>query len=164
MRETSKNYWPLIVLIFIAALAALATCYSVRGGKIEWMHYFMGFFFCQFSMLKLFDIQGFANGFQMYDLVAKHFRFYALIYPLIELSLGLAYLGFIFPILTYLVTIIFMFIGSIGVIQSLQKGLDVHCSCMGTILKVPLSTVTLTEDLGMGAMALFMLLLHASEF
>jgi hypothetical protein len=32
--------------------------------------------------------------------------------------------------------------------------LDVRCACMGTILNVPLSTVTLTEDIGMGLMAL----------
>ena len=34
---------------------------------------------------------------------------------------------------------------------------DVDCACMGTVLKVPLSTIALLEDLGMAAMAALML-------
>ena len=49
-------------------------------------------------------------------------------------------------------------IGAVGVIRALRRGLDVRCACMGTVLDVPLSTVTLTEDLVMVAMALFLLL------
>jgi hypothetical protein len=121
------------------------------------MHYFMGFFLCQFAMLKLFHPSGFADGFQMYDLVAKKSRTYAYLYPLIELALGLAYLSFSIPILTYILTIVVMGVGTIGVIGALRRGLDIRCACMGTVLDVPLSTVTLTEDIAMVAMAGWML-------
>lgn len=151
------DYWPLFSLLLVALLAAFAICYSVQGGMLSCMHYFMGFLFCQFSMLKLFNIPGFADGFQRYDLIAKNYRPYALGYPFIELALGLAYLSFVIPVITYSITVILMLIGSIGVIKALRKGLDMYCACMGTVLKVPLSTVTLTEDLGMGLMALLML-------
>jgi hypothetical protein len=50
-----------------------------------------------------------------------------------------------------------MVFGSLGVINALRKGLDLECACMGTVLKVPLSTVALIEDLGMAAMAAGML-------
>jgi hypothetical protein len=153
-----KDYWPLICLILVAALASCAVNYGIQGEPLDWMHYFMGFLFTQFALLKLFDISGFADGFQMYDLIAKKSRIYALSYPFIEFGLGLAYLSFVFPIAIYVITIILMTIGSIGVFITLQKGLDLYCSCMGNILKVPLSTVTLTEDIGMGLMALFMLI------
>ncbi len=119
----------------------------------------MGVSLCLFSMFKLFDIAGFADGFQMYDLIAKNSRTYALAYPWIELTLGVAYLSFVIPAITYLITIILMTIGTVGVFKSLQEGLDIRCACMGTVLNVPLSTVTLTEDLGMGLMALLMLVL-----
>ncbi|MGA8164726.1 MAG: MauE/DoxX family redox-associated membrane protein [Waddliaceae bacterium] len=152
------DYWPLASFILVAVLAGSAVCYGVNGETLQWMHYVMGFLFCQFSLLKLFNISDFADGFQMYDLIAKRSRIYALTYPCIELILGLAYLAFFVPIIIYLVTIVLMLIGSIGVVIALQKGLDIYCPCMGTILKVPLSTVTLTEDLGMGAMALIMLI------
>ena len=41
----------------------------------------------------------------------------------------------------------------------MRKGEDLNCACMGNFLDVPLSGVTLTEDLGMAAMALAMLLI-----
>ncbi|HSX25577.1 MAG TPA: MauE/DoxX family redox-associated membrane protein [Chlamydiales bacterium] len=151
-----KAYGPLISLIVIAALAAFAVMHGILGNWFQWMHYFMGFFFCQFAMLKLFHPEGFAEGFQMYDLIAMRFRSYGYIYPFIELLLGLAYLSYVFPLFIYAVTIIVSLIGAIGVLKALKKGLDLRCACMGTALDVPLSTVTLTEDIAMGIMALFM--------
>ncbi len=161
MKENQKKlspYWPLFALILIAVLAATALAEGTQKGIFGWMHYFMGFFLCQFAMLKLFHPVGFVEGFQMYDLVAKKFRAYAYLYPFIELGLGLAYLSFSYPIATYLITILVMGVGAIGVIRALKKGLDIRCACMGTILNVPLSTVTLSEDITMGLMALVMLL------
>lgn len=152
-----SNYWPLVCLVLVAIVASLAMTWGVAGGLKEWMHYLMGFLFCQFALLKLFNILGFADGFQMYDLVAKKSKAYAMGYPFIELALGLAYLSFFLPILTYLVTIVVMAVGTVGVVQTLRKGMNIQCACMGTVLSVPLSTVTLTEDIGMGVMALLML-------
>lgn len=150
-----KKYWPLLALILVALFAAFALSYrfEFEEDRSQWMHFFMGLFLCQFALLKLFHPQDFANGFQMYDLIAQKSRFYAYIYPLIELGLGLAYLASIAPILIYILTIILLGFGAIGVIKALIKGLDVRCVCMGTVLDVPLSTVTLIEDLGMVAMA-----------
>src|SRR5436190_17648516 len=76
----------------------------------------------------------------------------------IELALGLAYLAFLWPNITYIATIIVFTFGAIGVILALRKGLDIACPCMGNVLAVPLSTVTLTEDGVMVAMALSLLL------
>ena len=53
---------------------------------------------------------------------------------------------------------IIMGVGAIGVIRALRKGLDLRCACMGTVLDVPLSTVTLSEDIAMGLMACAMLI------
>jgi hypothetical protein len=157
-RKKFRRYWPLFALILVAALGATALVYSAQKDFFAWMHFFMGFFLCQFAMLKLFRPADFAEGFQMYDVVAKNFRGYVYLYPFIELGLGLAYLSFTCPIAIYIITIIVMGIGAIGVIRALRQGLDVRCACMGTILDVPLSTVTLSEDIAMGVMACLMLL------
>lgn len=157
------DYWPLLSLIVISILAASAIFWKVDGKWTHWMHYFMGLFFVEFAMLKIFHLDAFADGFQMYDLIAKKTRIYAYIYPFIELGLGLAYLSFVFPLATYLITFIVMIVGSVGVIFSLRHGLKVNCACMGSILDVPLSTVTLTEDLGMGLMSLIMLIRELSR-
>ena len=121
------------------------------------MHDFMGFFLVVFSMFKLFNLEGFADGFQMYDLLAKHVRAYAYLYAFIELALGLGYLAHWEPKLIYLVTVIVMTFSGFGVIRALTKRLDIECACLGTVLSVPLSTVALIEDLGMAGMAATML-------
>lgn len=151
-----KDYWPLFVLIVISALSGLAISYSTVLTMLNWMHYFMGTFLVIFALLKLFNPTAFANGFQMYDLLAKKTRLYAYLYPLLELALGLGYLSFFMPQFVYAMTILILGFGAIGVILALSKGLDINCPCMGSILNVPLSTVTLTEDIGMVVMALLM--------
>ncbi len=157
-KSSSKRYLPLGVFVLIAAVSAFALALGMYQGFSAWMHFFMGLIFCQFAMLKLFNLSGFADGFQMYDLIGKKFRSYAYLYPFIELGLGLSYLSFAYPTLTYLITVIVMGVGTIGVVRALKSGLDVRCACMGTALDVPLSTVTLSEDIVMGIMALLMLI------
>ena len=50
-----------------------------------------------------------------------------------------------------------MAIGSIGVFQALREKKTIQCACLGTALKLPMTKVTLIEDVGMGVMALLML-------
>lgn len=150
-----RDYLPLFIIVGLSLLAAVAKQGHYAGGWdwMNWMHDFMGVFLVIFSMFKLFDLSGFADGFQMYDLLAKRFRPYAHVYPFIELGLGLAFLAHWQPPVVYGATVIVMVFGSLGVLAALKKGLDINCACMGTVLRVPLSTVALSEDLGMAAMA-----------
>lgn len=118
----------------------------------------------QYSTLKILGVQAnlwvnAVDGFQMHDLLAKAARPYAYLYPFLELGLGLGYLSRWQPAFVYGATIILMLFGAIGVLLALKKGLDLECACMGTVLKVPLSTVALLEDFGMAAMAMAMLLM-----
>jgi hypothetical protein len=153
-----QDYIPLIVIIALTMLAACAKQISYATWSwMEWMQDFMGFFFVVFSMFKLFDLEGFVDGFQMYDLLAKPVRFYAYLYPFIELALGLGYLASWQPKIINSVTIVVTTFGAFGVIRALAKRLDIECACLGTMLSVPLSTVALVEDLGMAVMAAVML-------
>jgi hypothetical protein len=150
-----RDYLPLLVLIVVSLLVASAISVgsSASPSATRWMQAFMGFFLVVFATLKLFDLPTFADGFQMYDLLAKSFRPYALAYPSIELLLGLGYLARWQPTVIYAATVIVLGFGALGVIRALRRKLDIECACMGTILKVPLSTVALTEDLVMVVMA-----------
>jgi hypothetical protein len=152
-----KSYIPLLVIVGVTLLAATARQMSGAWDMRSWMHDWMGFFLVVFAMLKLFDLAGFASGFQKYDLLAMKSRTYAKLYPFFELGLGLLYLSRAWPMETYLFTAVLMTFGAIGVIIALRKGLDVKCACLGSFLEVPLSTVALVEDLGMAAMAVVML-------
>jgi methylamine utilization protein MauE len=153
------DYWPLISLILVSALAAIAVVTGFGQTTMRgFMHAYMGVFLVFFALLKIFDLEGFKDGFAMYDLIARRSSAWGYVYPFIELALGLAYLAFLWPRTIYIATIFVFIFGAIGVILALRKGLDIACPCMGNVLAVPLSTVTLTEDGVMAAMALSLVL------
>jgi YHS domain-containing protein len=157
-RANRINYLPLVVIVILTLASACARQASYGGWNwMSWMHDFMGLFLVVLSMFKFCNLEGFADGFQRYDLLAKQFRPYAYAYPFIELALGLGYLSHWQPIAICTATVIVMTFGSLGVFVALHKGLDVDCACMGTVLRVPLSKVTLLENVGMTAMAIGML-------
>jgi hypothetical protein len=153
------DYVPLAIIIVFTVLTAAAMQANPRymTGPREWMLDAMGIFLVLFAMFKCFDLSGFADGFQMYDLLAQRLRAYALVYPFIELGLGLGYLARVQPALVYGLTLVVMTFGALGVIRALRRKLDVDCACLGTVLRVPLSTVALAEDVGMAAMAALLL-------
>jgi hypothetical protein len=156
--DSLSRYLPLIVIVFAMALAAGAQQAAMgMWDGMTFMRRFMGLFLVVFAMFKLFDLPGFADGFQMYDLIAKRVRVYALVYPFIELGLGLAYLANIAPVAVHVATLVVFAIGGLGVWFALRRRLDVNCACLGTTLHVPLSTVAVVEDLGMVLMAAVML-------
>jgi len=153
-----RDYLPLIVILVLSALAGAAKqVHYGEWGMEAWMLDFMGVFLVIFSAFKFFDLEGFADGFSMYDLLAKPFRPYAYLYPFLELALGLGYLSRWHLTIVLIATVVLMGFGALGVIRALMRGLDLECACMGTVLRVPLSTVALLEDFGMAVMAAVML-------
>lgn len=153
-----SKYWPLIILILVSAAAGYVIALQSYGDLWHvWMHDFMGFFLCVFALLKLFNPSAFAKGFAKYDILAKRSVLYGRVYPWLELALGLGYLSFSMPELVYVSTVVLFGFGTIGVLAALKNGLNINCPCMGNILQVPLSTVTLTENIAMVAMAVVML-------
>jgi len=154
------QYAPLVTIIGLAALGSIALSRHEGYTMDRFMHLFMGLFLLQFSALKLFDVRGFAKGFAKYDLLAMRSRPYGLIYPFLELTLALGYLAG-GATWIYIATFVLMGFGAVGVLRALAKGLDTNCACLGTTLKVPLSTVAITENVSMAAMAIFMFTTHA---
>ena len=124
---------------------------------VETMRYFMAGFFLVFSFFKLLDINAFADAYSGYDLLAKRWRGWGLIYPFVELAMGIAYLAHFNPLFTHWVTIIVMGFSAIGVIRAVASKTQIQCACLGTVFKLPMSTVTIVEDVGMVLMAAAML-------
>lgn len=160
-KAKTNSYWPLllILLMITAASVVTATKHASFAGAIDaWAHSFMAGFFLVFSGFKLLDLRGFQEGYAQYDLLAKHVRSYGYVYPFLELALGLGYLlGKALPGL-YAFTFILMSFSTLGVIKALREKKRLSCSCLGTLLQVPLTTVTLTEDIIMALMGLIMFL------
>lgn len=158
-----STYWPLIVIVAYIAVASFAGAGVGLEGSFEpvgrtWMLNFMAGFFLVFSAFKFLDLRGFADAYASYDLLAKQWPGYGFIYPFLELALGLAYL-FRFELKSALIaTVVLMGFSALGVIQALSERRVLQCACLGTALKLPMSTITLVEDVGMAAMAAAMLL------
>ena len=71
----------------------------------------------------------------------------------------MAYLANVNPLATHLVTILVMGFSAVGVIQAVANKTQIQCACLGTVFKLPMSTVTIVEDVGMVLMAAAMLAL-----
>ncbi len=150
----------IFVLVSIFVISILLTRVYGPVTLEGWARWFMGVFFVVFASFKFIGYKMFSMMFAGYDVIAKHFILYTHLYPLIELALGIAYLTNFAPVPRDVATLIVMAIGSIGVFQEVRKRSGFHCACLGNIIKLPLSTVSLVEDVGMGLMALAMLLLR----
>ena len=152
--EPRPSLYPLVLIVgFIAGIAGLATFVRGDGSWHTFMLDFMAGFFLVFSFFKLLDLRGFADAYATYDIVAKRSRAYAMVYPFIELALGVAYLVRWQPTVTNSVALGLMLVGSIGVLRAVLSRRAIRCACLGTALNLPMTTVTLVEDLGMAAMA-----------
>ena len=159
--EPSKliRYYPLMLIVgFIVAGCAILQARSGTWDTGEFMADFMGGFFVVFAFFKLLNPRAFANAYSTYDVIAARSQFYSMAYPFIELGLGVAYLLRFQPLWTNVATLVLMLVGSAGVIRSLLDGRRIQCACLGTVFDLPMSTVTIVEDLGMAAMAAWMLM------
>ena len=105
------------------------------------------------------DLRGFADSYRMYDIIAKPIPAYGFIYPFIELWLGMAFLIDFQPFFTNIITLVVMSVSLIGVMQSVLNKQKIQCACLGTVFNLPMTTVTIIEDLLMVVMAAAMLVL-----
>jgi copper chaperone CopZ len=155
------TYKPLLLVFFYILLVTLAIEFAHGDFEMHrFMPNFMAGFFLVFSFFKLLDLSGFAQSYRMYDVLAKKIPAYGYIYPFIELGLGAAYLLGYRPADVNLATLIVMTFSSIGVILAVANKQKIRCACLGTGFNLPMTTVTIVEDLLMVAMSAYMLIWH----
>lgn len=149
-----KTYFP--ILLILAYLTVFVVLSQIKAGEWGWMsamRNFMGGFFIVFSFFKLLNLSGFVDAFASYDVVAKRLRVYGFVYPFIELGLGAAYLATVGGLITDLVTFAVMTLSAVGVVHTLSKKHAIQCACLGTVFNLPMSKLTLIEDLAMVIMS-----------
>ena len=153
-----ETYRPiLLVFAYITGITLLAEAVNGSFNWMQWMNHFMAGFFLVFSFFKLLNLNGFAESYAMYDIVAKRIKGYGYLYAFIELSLGIAYLVNFNPIVTNSITVIVMSISIIGVLQSVLNKQKIKCACLGDVFNLPMSTITIIEDALMITMSFIML-------
>jgi hypothetical protein len=157
-RAGFRKFLPLIMIfLVILGWTAVFEWYAGKFNFARAMQEFMAGFFLIFGGLKMWNWKEFAEIYSGYDLIAARVKAYGYIYPLIEVGLGLAYLFSYHIFYANILTILIMGIGAIGVAKKLAQKEEIPCACLGGVFQVPLTTVTLIEDLLMAAMASGML-------
>lgn len=154
------TYKPILLIFGYISIVTAAIVFF--GNSVTLMHamdIFMAGFFLTFSFFKFLDLQGFADSYSTYDIIAKKFRPWGFIYAFIEFGLGLAYATHFQPFITNVVTLVVMTISIVGVLQSVLNKRKIKCACLGVVFNLPMSTVTIIEDALMIAMSAVMLFL-----
>lgn len=155
------SYVPVLAVFAAAAALAIAVSQAVYAAPFtaraaEW---FVAFAMVILAMLKLQDLSRFTTMFIGYDLLGRRWLPYAAAYPFLEFGAGTLMSA---HALAWLSIPTALFIGSVGAVSVvyavyIQKR-DIKCACVGGSSRVPLGFVSLTENLAMMAMALWMLM------
>ena len=158
------SYWPVAILFAMTALMALGAGWVATGQvvsilAIEW---FVSFSMCLLAYLKLRDVESFSTMFLNYDLLAKRWVPYGYVYPWAE---GLAGVLMTAHLLDWISIPVALFIGTIGAVSVFKavyvEKRELKCACVGGDSNVPLGFISLTENLFMIGMAIWMLAKYA---
>ncbi|ATX65024.1 MauE/DoxX family redox-associated membrane protein [Roseinatronobacter bogoriensis] len=158
--EDATTYAPVIALFAMAAAMALAFSWASYGAlmTIAAAEWFIAISMCLLALQKLKDIESFSTMFLNYDLLAQRWVRYGYIYPFGE---GLAGILMVAGALMWVSVPVALFIGTIGAVSVFKAVYidkrELKCACVGGDSNVPLGFVSLTENLMMIGMALWML-------
>jgi len=156
----ATSYTPVLAVFAAAALLALSIGWltAMPLASIMTVEHFIAISMMLLAMLKLQDVDRFATMFLNYDLLARRFVPYGRIYPFLELGAGTLMLT---GLLKWLSIPVALFIGGIGAISVFKAVYidkrELKCACVGGNSNVPLGFVSLTENIMMVAMALWMI-------
>jgi copper chaperone CopZ len=147
-----STYYPLLLVMALIAIVPLAT-----GTFMGWMMGFMAGFYIVFGAFKLLDVPGFARSYAQYDVIAKRVPAWGYLYPFVEVALGFGFLFWLDMMTLSWIALVLSIVGAVGVIQANLSKQTIECACLGTVFKLPMSVVTVVENLGMAAMAGWMI-------
>ncbi len=111
------------------------------------------------AIMKLRDLFSFTNQFITYDLLARRYVPYGYFYPFAEAAAGILMLA---GALIWIAAPLAFFIGTVGAVSVVKAVYidkrELKCACVGGDSNVPLGAISLTENLMMVGMAVWMIL------
>jgi glutaredoxin len=159
------TYQPVLAVFAVGLLFALATNWRVTE-SLQWLpvlEMFVAFCMSMLALLKLRDLYAFSNQFLGYDLLAQKWVRYAYVYPFVELLAGVAMITAV-PELILTAAPFALFIGTVGAISVFKAVYmdkrELKCACVGGNSNVPLGFVSLSENLAMIGMSIWMFIKH----
>ncbi len=163
--EDETTYRPIIAIFGSTALMALAIILNLYDGFpiLTFLKWFFAISMVALAIQKLQDVGGFVNGFLGYDLLARRYVPYGYAYPFLELYAGVGMMALIGTgsALIWLVAPVGIVIGAIGAISVIKAAYinkrELKCACVGGGSNVPLGAISLSENLIMAGMGIWML-------
>lgn len=163
--KDETTYVPIIAIFGSTFLMALAIVLKLYEGfpLLTFLKWFFAISMVALAIQKLQDVGGFVNGFLGYDLLARKYVPYGYAYPFAELWAGVGMMALIGTgsTLIWLVAPVAIFIGAIGAVSVIKavyvEKRDLKCACVGGGSNVPLGFLSLTENLVMLGMGIWML-------
>jgi glutaredoxin len=158
-QEGDASYQPVIAIFAVALLMALATSWAATGSllTVRTAEWFIAFSMCLLGVQKLQDLESFSTMFLNYDLLARREVRYAYFYPFGETLAGVLMIA---GALIWIAAPVALFIGTVGAVSVFKAVYidrrELKCACVGGGSNVPLGFISLTENLMMVAMALWM--------
>jgi glutaredoxin/uncharacterized membrane protein YphA (DoxX/SURF4 family) len=159
--EDGKTYQPVIAIFAVAFLMAITTAYAISSGfpVIRVAELFIAILMCILGVQKLQNLSQFTTGFVQYDLLAQKDVRYGYLYPFVETGAGILMIAGLFTWVAAPAALLVSSIGAISVIKAVYiEKRDLECACTGGGDGVPLGSLSLTENLLMIGMAIWMLL------
>lgn len=157
--EGETSYQPVLAIFGVAFLLGLAISWYVFGTiftipAVEW---FVSLSMALLAIQKLQDVRSFSTMFLNYDLLARRWVRYGYVYPFGEALAGVLMVAHALPIISVPVA---LFIGTVGAVSVFKAVYidkrELKCACVGGTSNVPLGFVSLTENLFMIGMGLWM--------
>ncbi len=156
----ATTYRPVIALFSVAALMAVVVTWLAMGVPLagQTLAWFISISMVLLGLQKLKDIDQFATMFLNYDLLARRWVRYGYVYPFIETGAGLAMMAGVLTWIAAPLALVAAGIGAVSVFKAVYiDKRELKCACVGGDSSVPLGFVSLTENLMMMAMAIWML-------
>lgn len=157
--QSGTSYRPVIAIFTVCALLALGLAWHQYATILSWQSFqwFISLSMTVLAIQKLQDVEQFSTMFLNYDLLAKRWVPYGKIYPYGEALAGILMTA---GILTWVSAPVALIIGTIGAVSVFKAVYidkrELKCACVGGDSEVPLGFISLTENVMMIFMGLWM--------
>jgi hypothetical protein len=156
-----KRLYPLLSMFAVIGFLTIFTAFFQKDlSGMNLMILMMAYFFIVFGGFKVINLKNFTYAYMTYDIIAMKSKFYAFAFPFIEITLGIMYFFYIGGVYRDIFTFILMSIGTVGIWNALKNKDEIPCACLGMVFNVPMTKVTLFENLFMAMMALYMVVAY----
>ena len=158
-QQSDTSYTPVIAIFSVCALLGLGLSLGIYGTVFSWQafQWFVSLSMSVLAIQKLQDIEKFSTMFLNYDLLARRWVPYSKLYPFGEALAGILMTA---GVLNWLSAPVALFIGTVGAVSVFKAVYidkrELKCACVGGSSNVPLGFVSLTENLMMIFMGLWM--------